>query len=578
MRIHQRLTAFTSCLASLVVGTSLFAQSTFGPQGFAGQPMGPAPTAPPPFQPAFSSNNPAALFPPGAPPHSYPFPDISPHLGANILQEQHYNRNGQWFNEIIHRHREYYGAAEAMTMYFDGPGDAYVGSAPARIRSDTLMFNNFARTFVGGRILAQPVGEGEAGNLPSNYLTIGPGAFPFPWIQINPTTEQVITDELSLFPIRTVNVLQDNPSSPGFKLRAGYFNDDGTGIGAEGWYAFENHDFFQAGQSHINGIPITQSLIAGTDLTDPAIIPTLPDDFDGGFNNGLMLINYLVGGLPLNDNSGVIDTIYPGAGFSGTTQKYDLMYRLDIASEAGSANVNLYLGNLLKRRSMRAVAFASARYIYLDEYFRFRGLDSGFGYDITLDDPPSFRPDDDVFGPVYPLLDSRLQSYTTSQMAGPELGVRVDLGRSKGFNLWMQGSAGLMVNYERLQVRGQNIGNAHFFNPNTTTGSTQVAPPLDMFSSDTRFNDIQQHTHVSPTFNFGVNAEMNVLGYLPILKFVPLISQAQLSLGYNFLFIGEVSRPADSINWRGYPQFPSVRSNRTNFEAHQLSAGLSFER
>ena len=574
MRKHQRLTAFTSCLASLVMGTSLCAQSTWGPQGVAGRPVGQAMAAPAPFQPAFSSNHPSALYPPAAPPHAYPFPDMSPHLGPNILQEQHYNRNGVWFNEIIHRERKWYGAAEAMQMHFDGPGDGYVGSAPARIRDDTLGFNGLVRTFVGGDILAQPVGEGEAGNFPSSFVTMGPGAFPFPWIQIDPTTEQVILDELSLFPIRKVSIFEDNPSSPGFKLRAGYFNEDGTGIGLEGWYAFENSEFFQAGQDHINGIPITQNLIAGVDLSTVAT----PDDFDGGFTNGLVLLNFLVGGLPLNDSSGIINTVYPDAGFTGTTQKYDLLYRLDIASEAGSAGMHFYLGNLARRKSLRAVAFATARYIYMDEYFRFRGVDSGFGYDIMIeDDAPTFRPDDDVFGPVYPLLDSRLQSFTTSHLAGPELGVRVDLGRSDRFNIWMQGSAGLLVNHERLQVRGENIGNAHFFNPNTVSGSL-VAPPLDMFASDTRFNDVERHTHVSPTFNFGINAEMDVLGALPVIKHIPVVKDGQLTLGYTFLYIGSLARPADSINWRGYPDFPSVRTDRDSFEAHQLSAGVSFER
>ena len=581
MRIHYRLTALASFLASLVVGTSLFAQSTYpGPQGygpgasgFGGQNLGAMPMVPPTFQPNFSSNNPASLWPPGAPPSAQPFPDVSPHLGANVLQEQHYNRGGVWFNELIHRHREYYGAAEAMQMHFDGPGDNWIGSKPARLSPATLDFVSNLDGFVGGRRMVLPTGEGEAGNLISQYPTVGPGAFPWPWIQINPTTEQLIIPQNSFFPARKVSIFEDNPSSPGFKVRAGYFNDDGTGLGVEGWYAFQNNETFQVGQDHVNGIPITQSLIAGVDLT--TVI--LPDDFDGGFNNGLIYINYLVGGLSLNEDSGAIDTIYPDAGFTGTTQKYDLLYRLDIGSEAGSANVNYYLGHVMKRKSMRAVAFASARYFYLDEYFRFHAVDSGFGYDLGgAVGEGTFRPDDDVFGPVYPMLDSSLQSSTTSHLAGPELGIRTDLGRSDRFNLWMQTSAGLMVNHESVEVHGENIGNAHRFNSNFGLGI--LDPSLDMFANDTRFRDKEQHTFISPTFNFGLNAEMDVLGYLPLLKHIPLVNHAELTLGYNFLLIGNVSRPAQSINWRGFPQYPSVKSNRDTFEAHQLSAGLMFER
>ncbi len=596
MRIQHWLTAFMSLLAPMVVTVTAFAQSTPSPQGY---PPGSAtpgraqvrqtaaqlpdsttartPMVPPVFQPAFATNNPAVLYPPGTPNTMAPWPAITPHLPANVLQDRTYQRDGQWLNEIIYRDPKFYGSIEYLRIHFDGPGGAYIGSKPANINRITEDFPD---------VITWPFGAPpEDGFNPP----LGPGAYPFVFLQEEPEDfVGTATIDPNLFPIRKMSIFDDDLKSNGTRLRFGYMDNDGTGLGAEIWWGMQADERFQMGQSHINGIPITQDLIAGVDLS--AIpLDELPDEFD---NPGGGFIPFTrVGAVPYEESSGVIDTLFPGSGFTGSTMKYDILYQVDIATQAGGGNVNLYLGDIYKRRSVQIKSYVSARYLYVDEYFRFRGIDSGFGYEIEEEDDdeaPTFRPEDGtVSGPYYPLFETIVQSENTSHLAGPEIGLRGDLGRGKGFHVWWQGSVGLLVNHENLRVHGVNAGNAHFFNtnigdptdPSDDTGfGSLFGPAFDMFSNDTTFDDEESHTHVSPMLQLGINAEVDILGNLPLIRRIPLVEAANLTFGYNLLVVGELARPADTIRWRGFPDFPSVRTRRDTWEMHQGSIGLIFER
>jgi hypothetical protein len=268
--------------------------------------------------------------------------------------------------------------------------------------------------------------------------------------------------------------------------------------------------------------------------------------------------------------------------------KYDLMYRLDYSVEAGGASANFYMGTL--RRSPAGVIkpYASARYLYIDEAFAFTGLDSGFHYEIELEEePPTFRPDDEVIGPLYPLFKSYLQSTVTSNLAGPELGLRGDIGGEGTLKVWWQGSFGLMANHERVRVHGNNIGNAHFFNANEGDPTSPdddsgfgiaFGPAFDMFANDTNFSDVETHTHVSPVLNWGLNAELDIFDTVPLLRKASLFDTAKLTLGYNLLVVGKLARPGNAVRWRGFPEFPSVLVRYDTWDAQQFSIGLNFER
>jgi hypothetical protein len=589
MRIQHWLAAIMSLLGPMVVGSSALAQQ--GP-AWQGQPaatgrapvqqsayhlpapdpvLAQTPMVPPPFQPAFTTNNPNLLYPPGAPYGAQPWPAMSPHLGPNVMQDQTYNQNGLWLNNVIHRERRWYGDIDYVHTTFDGAGEAWIGSRPAKLDKVSDDFP-FIDTWPDGG----PIGAADGEPIP-----IGPGPYPFVFLQEDVDDFVGVATVLppEVFPIRKTDILDDNIGADGFRVRAGYFDNDGTGLGAEFWYGFQGGDVRQYGQDKINGIPITQDLIAGVDFTGIPFNLRL-DEYtnpSGGF-----IPFTKVGALALNDSSGIIDTLFPGAGFTGTTQKYDLLYRVEDHISGGGGDVKFFLGNVYKRPHAQIRSFTAIKYIVLDESFQFRGLDSGFHYVIDLetgdDEAPTFRPEDgEIIGPLYPLFESTLRQDVTTHLAGPEIGLRGDIGQSKGFKLWWTGAVGLLVNHTKADLRGQNIGDPTDTDDDTGFG-TVFGPAFDMFSNNTKFHDTDTHTQVSPSLQIGINAEIGIFDVVPGIRRMSFFDDAKLNLGYNTQIIGQVARAADSVMWRGFPDFPSVSFDYDTFQIHQLSIGLHFER
>ncbi len=568
MRLQHWFTAIMSVLASLVVSTATQAQpwqTPPPPSGAhaaypgAGDPSSVwAPTAPPLFQPAFSNNDPTVLYPPQTPPDFYPSPEISPHLGPNIVRDATFSRDGLWFREMLQRDREYYGSLEYVQTKFDSPGSSLIGSRIAPIRRDSGDFN----TFIKLTNLANPLSD--SGNLTgTDALPIGPGAFPYVFLQdaIPGFAGTAIIGSAS-WPIRTASKLGDMDTG-GLRARWGFFNSEGSGVGLETWWASEGQSSFQVGQAQFNGVPVTQSMVVTT---------------------GGVILLAKVGALPLEENSGAIDTLFPGSGFTGTTQKYDLLWRIESNMEAAGGNLYLYTEPVYRRGNMRVTPYLSGRYMFLREYFGFHGIDSGFHYEVDDETgDATFRPVD--FDPtlvLYPLLDSRLTSTVHTHLAGPEIGTRLDLGGGRRFKLWGQASVGVMAAYEEFQVQGVNIGNAHFFSSLTPfTGDPgqfgNLSPALDMLQSDTTFNDKETHTSVSPVLQWSLHTETNLRDF-PFGKRLAIFGEPRLTTGFQITFIGSLPRAVDSVDWRGFPEFPSVNVEHTTYTIQQFDIGLEWTR
>jgi len=586
MRMQHWATALMSLLGPLVVSSTTFAQ----PPGYSPPPGGgyvqggnypdpylaQTPMNPGVFQPQFGSGQ--AALPPGTPPDFRPYPQISPHLGPNVMQERTFDRNGTWLKQIINNDRDWYGTVEYLQSAFEGGTGALIGSKTApvdRISHDFPPIN----TWPDG----PPIGT------PSPITPAGPGAFP--WVAWHSTldgwpgiaTVPSGTAGTAQFPIRSTNILDDFMSSNGVRVRGGYFDQDGTGAQLEVWWGFSASDFMKYGSDTYNGIPITQDLITGVNGS-----PYLeyPNDLQGDWGPfGAYLLSSRVGALPLIDNSGLGDLFFPDTGINGFTQKYDLLFRVDSKVNAGGGNLNFFLGDVYSRPHASIKSFAGLKYLFVDEKFGFRGLDSGFTYEP---DTTTGRPTDGaIVGPLYPLFESILNSTVTSHLGGPEYGFRGDLGKGGGFAMWWQGSLGMMVNHERVRVQGNNIGNAYFYHTNfgdptdagdDTGAGTFLGPAYDMFANDTSFDDTEAHTHVSPTVSLGLNAEIGIFDTIPGLRKISLFDEAKLNFGYNILLVGMMARAADSVKWRGFPETPSANVSYDTWEVRQLSIGLHFER
>lgn len=585
MRMQTWATALMSLVGALGVGSTALAQPAPGypvsPGGgyvqggnYPDPYLAQAPGNPGVFQPQYGPA--APTLPPGAQQDARFYPQISPHLGPNVMQERTLQRDGQWLKQIINRDRSWYSTFEYVHTDFSGAGDARIGSKPAYL--DPLS-NEFPR------FDTWPYGAPIDSDL--DVMPRGPGAFPFVYMRTtinDPLLGSPQIDPPGLFPTRSANILDDVRSSNGARLRTGYFDRDGTGIQVEAWWGGNHSDFVQYGQDNINGIPITQDLIAG--LVNPPY-QEYPIDEGNQFNDyGGFLLSAKVGGLHLNDPSAIYDQLlYPGMNITGSTVRYDLLYRVDTNLNVGGGNLNFFLGDVYSRPHVNIKSFTGLKYLYVDEKFGFRGMDSGFGYEI---DPLTFRPvDGEFFGPQHPLFESTLNSTVTSHLAGPEFGFRGDLGKGGGFSMWWQGSLGLLVNHERARVQGNNIGNALFFHTNPgdldvdgdESGlGTAFGPAYDMFANDTSFNDLETHTHVSPTLSLGINAEIGIFDTIPGLRKIRLFDDAKLNVGYNVTWVGMLANAADSINWEGFPGTPSAAIDYETFTMSQLSIGLHFER
>lgn len=578
MRLHHWLTAIMSVLAPLVVSTATQAQTWPTPQPSAnagrtaayqapGFPGPPAPMPPPVFQPAFGYQDPGVLYPQGIPQDFNPDPAISPHLGPNLLRDSTFSRDGLWFRELLQRDREFYSSIEYIYTNYDTPGGGVVGSNPAPIDrpfntgpANGLGFNTVRPITFN---LANP--PTVAGEL--SQLLVGPGVFPFVFLQDDiPGFVGTAILNTAAWPIRTVSEL-GHPDAPGIRGRWGYFNSDGSGIGLEGWWASKGYNQFQVGDGKINGIKIT-------------------DDFV--LVNGQQILFAKVGALPLAENSGTIDTFFPGVGFTGWTQKYDILWHIDSSMTSIGGNLNFYLESIYRRPSMRLTPYVGARYMHLKETFGFHGIDSGWHYDVDDDTGDStFRPDNFATDAVqlYPLFDSQLEALVQTNMAGPEIGMRLDLGGGKRFKVWSQASLGLMAAHEEVQVRGVNIGNPHIFgfeDPATLTGDPgqfgNLDPDLNIFANDTTFNESESHTNVSPVLQWGINCETSLRGVLPFAKQLAIFGEPKLTTGFNVIFIPSLARAADSIDWRGFPEHPRSSVQHSEYTMRQMSVGLEWVR
>ena len=198
----------------------------------------------------------------------------------------------------------------------------------------------------------------------------------------------------------------------------------------------------------------------------------------------------------------------------------------------------------------------------LIEHAAFQGGDSGLTY--TFDISTQLPTPGSVTGTV-DLLQSQLNSSTKSNMAGPEMGLRFDLGSNEKFLIWGQSKFALLANQTVRDLTGFGILRREA-QPNLTI-PPQNAPT---------FTDHASNTSVSPLFEQSVFVKSNVLSFVPVVKKMKLFEMAQFQLGYTWTVVGAVYRPNDDINWRGYPEFPSLYSNKGTWFMSSVSMGVEW--
>jgi len=408
-----------------------------------------------------------------------------------------------------------------------------------------------------------------------------------------------------------------SPEGTGLRIQFGYFDPDDSGLMIEGFGQstvdqFDARDTLGARRGDqkstlldllrppdylLNEIGSAGSQFGQTGGTGGAQAAT-PQDYI--LQNNLLNLR----GLPLDDGSAF-----------GVTSPYDLEFRLTSKSRTYGMSVSWILAPSFRTKKFMLRPTIGVRYMRLQESFRFYGQDSGLSYDnledfdegtntdVKLHSPPN-NYDDDQDGIVdnaalveeasstgggggggntdefrfiiynnhdlmYP-ISATLNNVSYSDLIGPEVGFRYDLGGAK-FKLWGQTKLALTANTERLYLNGNNIG--------MVTRQPDFIEPTEGDPTPNRFNDRDRHTHVSEVIEQSFFAEAPVFAKIPVLRRSRLLSEANFRFGYTMLFVGHVARPSGSINWAGNPSeglFPTIDVNRSSFWTQNFSFSLNW--
>ena len=544
MRFSHWLKTVASALLLSAAAGPVLAQGPGGP-GY-GQPT---------FQPAYGTNDPGLIYPQGVPQGYQPYPAISPYGMGNVAWDQTFrDDNGLWFERIMNSNREFFSSLDVTYNTIKNPGSRHLGSAymPLDETSNGLLGFQIPTYSQGGTPgTGTGTGGGGSSTLPASRAFIDRRVAPYPFLVPNnsPPFALVVND---LFPIRDLSAFDDYRST-GLEGRWGFFNEDGTGMAVSGFWSGPSKQVFHMGQDSINGVTLTQDMILG--------------------NDGALLF-FRNGAIPLDWGFQLVANVTANLG----TTKYDLLFHYDVKTSAIGTDTNFFMTPIVQREAFKLRPLIGGRYMRIDEQFYFRGIDSGFGYDVTDSvtvvgggggqntTSATYRPDLNTMQANYDLYEATLTNNVQTNLAGPQVGFRYDFGDGDEFKIWGQSILGLMANREDYHQSGNRIGDQQ--------GLLLFSNQIDMLATDARFNSRRSVNHVSPLFEQTIMAEMQILDMIPIVRKMPGIEDTVFRLGYTATVVGEVARAGESIDWRGFPQFPSIRPGRETWWMSKWTFGV----
>ncbi len=551
MRFPHWLKTVASALVLTATAGPALAQGPGTPGG--GQPM---------YQPAYSTNDPGVLYPQGTPSNYQPYPTISPYGMGNVAWDQTFrDNNGLWFERIMHTNRDYFASLDVTYNHIRSPGSAELGSAhvPFDYITNGLQGFNIPTYGQGGNPGTTAGGGNNAAGsaIPAGRTIVDTRVLPYP-ILVTGTTG-IVTANNHLFPIRSLGAFGPT-SGAGLQGRWGFFNEDGSGMAVSAFWTGQTKDTFTMGEDSINGVKITQAIITASD--------------------GALLFTRN-GAIPLNWGHSD-STLLPNVTANLGTAKYDLLFHYDVKTSAIGTDTNFFLPLISQGRGFKLRSFVGGRYLNISDQFYFRGIDSGFGYTLTNSTTAgggggggqttgnTFRPDPASIVRNYGLYEATLTNNVRTNLAGPQIGLRLDLGETDNFHIWAQSAAGLMANREDYHQFGNNIGDQQ----GLLLFAGALPTPIDMLASNARFNSTRTVNHVSPLFEQSFNAEIKILDKIPGIRRLPGIEDTKLRIGYTATVVGQVARAGDSIDWRGFPQFPSIHPGRETWWTSRWNFGI----
>jgi len=509
--------------------------------------------------------------PAGYPPGANAWPNISPYGPA---VDQHYIQNGFWFNKIISGQARYFGTLEGLITRTGAPPHAILGEQNVNEVPIELILDGITRDGFAGTRLGQFVETEGRPNNPDRSTDQAAGGG-------NNGNNQTF---VSIFNPTNAGVLQQRIGSGGIRGTWGWWNPDQSGFMVQGFGQAGARSTYQVGDTTLPQQLLNARTDDLTELAQSRIRPWL----------GLA--------LPGNDRD--------ADGLAGVVVPYDLYVSLEFKSTAYGGNLDWYFAPFYDRDYLKIRSLAGARVMSLNEWFSFDAADSGLGYTLTaleqdgggggnngqdntnpfdlrvdtLDEPP--YDSTNANGPGSPIR-SYLASRTEGLFAGPEVGVRVDVGGER-FKIWLQSKAGLLAYQATRKISGFNIGD-HYNIINTTPLENDSGLPEDpdvdgddipdnptraAGITGTSFQESKTTTSVAPMFEQGIFLQAPILSYVPVIKKLSVFENAEFQAGYTFTVLGAVYRPTDTIEWRQFPDFPTLEGNKSKYYTQNVSLGV----
>jgi hypothetical protein len=241
---------------------------------------------------------------------------------------------------------------------------------------------------------------------------------------------------------------------------------------------------------------------------------------------------------------------------ASTVLPFDAAFVQQFNQEVWGSDLDIYMAPFFERPNFKMKWLFGAKYLRIAEQMYVEGDDSGLGYAFipntvigsggtggttgTVGLNPIIGP----FIPLMPPYSTIIQSSVVSNLIGPHLGVRYDLGGDK-FKIWGQTKFAVAYDNEKMRVSSSNLSPFVAFDG----VDDKIAGPAPPGSG---VNVVASHAnnHVAPIIDTSVNLDFNGFELIPVINKMALFKTAKTRIGYNFVWINNVARPTNIINYQ----------------------------
>jgi hypothetical protein len=261
---------------------------------------------------------------------------------------------------------------------------------------------------------------------------------------------------------------------------------------------------------------------------------------------------------------------------TGTSLPFDTRFFQKFNQNIYGADADFYAAPFFERETFKLKLLFGAKYLQIHEDFYVQGDDSGLNYTVS---PGSLA----IGGIVTPFLppltavapySTVFQSSATSNLVGPSLGLRYDLGGDT-FKIWGQSKIAVAANDEHLTVAGSNVQSyvVPVFNNAVATPLTN-GPGVNAANAPSTRQQLT-NIHISPIFDTSINVDFPGFAWIPYVNQWAVFKNANMRVGFNYVYVGDVARPANIINYNILT--PTINATHTWFEYSAVNFAVNWK-